>query len=93
MNVIWVQKALGPYVLNVSERDENPSFTVVRHPIYRLVSAWLEKLGPMEPGHSERDKALQFVGFFCLFLFLFLLLVIKENFWNENCKIGSSQTS
>ena len=62
MEMIWVRKSLGPNIIDFFQRDKSPSFTVVRHPLYRLVSAWLEKLGPMEPGHSERDKALHFVS-------------------------------
>ena len=61
MEMIWVRKSLGPNIISFPKRNNSPSFTVVRHPIYRLVSAWLEKLGPVEPGHSERDKTFQFV--------------------------------
>ena len=80
METIWVQKALGPNFIDLFQRDKSPSFTVVRHPIYRLVSAWLEKLGPIEPGHSEKDKDLHFVicrNFeFEFYLFSFFLNLI-----------------
>ena len=85
MKSIWSEQEWGPNIIKVSKRDDFPSFTVVRHPIYRLVSAWLEKLGPMEPGHSEKDKSLNFVNLFKSSKFIkkknfFIYLLLYRNF-------------
>ena len=57
----WAHKLEG--FVNLTKFLHLPSFTVVRNPIDRVVSAWREKLGPLDFGDLLSEKIKYFVGF------------------------------
>ena len=73
MREVWYSRDFGPE-LGLINSDQSlelnlPSFTIVRNPIYRFVSAWREKLGPFQEGDTISGKEKIFV-YFKLFLLI-----------------------
>ena len=74
MYQIWYQRQIGPELIKVFDDNtwsEISSFTIVRNPLQRLVSAWRDKLGPMAEGDLLADKVRFFVS--CIFSVFFYL--------------------
>ena len=84
MYKVWYERNLGPELMEAPEDytwNHQPSFTIVRNPLHRLVSAWREKLGPMTEGDLLADKANFFVinfSFYLFFLNIHLLNLIER---------------
>ena len=60
--------------------DKYPKFSIVRHPLERIVSAWYDKFGS---NTSTKEKENYFVNFRnpCA-LMIQVTIFILENFWN-----------
>ena len=67
MYEIWYENKIGPELELVPRDVKFPSFTFVRNPLERLISAWREKLGPLADGDLLENKVKYFVGLICLF--------------------------
>ena len=63
MKQIWVDNNYGSEldeIKNFKKFRNLPSFTIVRNPIERVVSAWREKVGPLASGDSLSEKVMFF---------------------------------
>ena len=64
----WYERKWAPELRLLANKEAKqlhqlPSFTIVRNPLHRLVSAWREKLGPLSDGDVLAEKVYFFVGF------------------------------
>ena len=65
MKEVWLHPRWAPELegfVNVTQFLHLPSFTIVRNPIDRVVSAWREKLGPLDSSDLLSEKVLFWVG-------------------------------
>ena len=66
MKEVWHSKEIGPELEQINSHQSLelnlPSFTIVRNPVYRFVSAWREKLGPFQEGDLISGKEVFFVS-------------------------------
>ena len=89
---IWHRRNLAPELrlmseLDIGRRKMFPSFTIVRNPLHRLVSAWREKLGPLTDGDVLFNKVKYYVVFSSFFWSNFIIKIYSfelETTWNSN---------